>query len=134
MTIEKKQQPITINDRDSEELFTTEQDEIDRKRAEWPVRVNIDIPLDIMLKERVNRFEIPLEAALADQGFIESAGMVSKFAGNRLIVHMVGITIRVKNIDSSLNIIQNTLKQGRAPSDTRIVVENTRLEIYELGE
>jgi hypothetical protein len=113
--------------------MVNEREEAERKRAEWPVRVNIDIPLNMMLQERVDRFEIPLELALAEDGIIESAGMVSQKTNGRFQVHMVGITVRVKSIESSLSIIQKTLKQGQAPSDTRIIVENTRLEIYDLG-
>ena len=103
------------------------------KYAQWPVRISIDMPVNIMPMERVDRFEIPLETALGNDGVIESAGSAAKEIGGQLQVHTVGISLRVKDSESTLDIIQSTLKKCGAPADTKIIVENTRLEVYDLG-
>lgn len=130
--IKVKSKKITA--KELEEAIAKEEQEAREKYSKWPTVIRLDIPLNILPLDRFDRFETPVEEALAGDGIVESAGSSAVEKNGKIQVTSVGITLRVRNLDSSLVRIKKTLKAKKAPPETEITVEDNPPKTYVLGK
>lgn len=87
--------------------------------------ISIFIPGNIQPLERGERFADPLQAALEREnlGEVFEEGTHLETVEDRQVVKGCQLEIEVKNLRRGLAIIEQILREGKAPAGTKITVE-----------